>query len=104
MSALLSRKAIVIPLIVATCVLAHDEGFAARYGRRRASNPHLRRGEPYPSGTDPAYSVPPLESIVPTPGGYTENTLPVESTYAAGAQPTMANFPALPSGTFHLFN
>ncbi|PVF96543.1 glycoside hydrolase/deacetylase [Serendipita vermifera] len=96
MSGLLSRKAFVVPFLFATCALAHDEGFAARYGKRAS---HLRRQEPYPSGTDPAYSVPPLESIVPTPGGYTENTLPVEATYTAGASPTMANFPALPAAT-----
>lgn len=49
----------------------------------------------YPSG--PAYDVPPLASISPTPPTYTDNELPVIATYAPGSQPPLSGAPPLPA-------
>lgn len=51
----------------------------------------------YPTG--PAYAVPPLASITPTPVTYTENLLPVIATYAPGSQPPLSGAPPLPTCT-----
>jgi hypothetical protein len=49
----------------------------------------------YPTG--PAYDVPPLASITPTPASYEENTLPVIATYTAGQQAPLNGAPPLPA-------
>jgi hypothetical protein len=51
----------------------------------------------YPTG--PAYDVPPLASITPTPASYEENTLPVIATYTAGQQAPLSSAPPLPACT-----
>ncbi|KIM22204.1 carbohydrate esterase family 4 protein [Serendipita vermifera MAFF 305830] len=51
----------------------------------------------YPTG--PAYDVPPLASITPTPVSYTENLVPVLQTYAPGSQPPLSGAPPLPAYT-----
>lgn len=72
-----------------------------RWARRNHHHPNLfvERADPYPT-TGPEYSIPPLASIVPTPADYSVATLPVESTYTAGTQPSLTGAPPLPSGTF----
>jgi hypothetical protein len=98
MSALLLRAVLIAPFLVTSSVLAHEEK-VGRFGRHLGGRTaHLKRQEPYPSESGPAYSVPPLESITPVSAGYTENTLPVEATYAPGTQPTLASAPPLPAG------
>jgi hypothetical protein len=49
----------------------------------------------YPIG--PAYDVPPLASITPTPASYEENLLPVIATYTAGQQAPLSGAPPLPA-------
>lgn len=74
---------------------AHDGNHHARNPSPTHHIPDLvARQNPYPTG--PAYDVPPLISIVPTPVDYTSNTLPVATTYSAGTQPTYKNAPPLP--------
>jgi hypothetical protein len=51
----------------------------------------------YPTG--PAYDVPPLASITPTPVTDTQNVLPVIATYAPGSQPPLSGAPPLPTCT-----
>ncbi|KAG8841385.1 chitin deacetylase, partial [Serendipita sp. 405] len=62
-------------------------------------NVRLRRGE-YPSGE--AYTWLPLDQIHSTPDSYVSNTLPVSSSYDAGAQPTLASAPPLPQATLDI--
>ncbi|PVF96537.1 glycoside hydrolase/deacetylase [Serendipita vermifera] len=96
MSGLRLRAALFIPLFFTTSTFAHDEGFA-RFGRGAPGL--IKRQEPYPSESGPAYSIPPLESITAITTDYRENTLPVEATYTPGTQPTLTNASPLPAAT-----
>ncbi|KAG8811195.1 chitin deacetylase, partial [Serendipita sp. 399] len=63
--------------------------------RKLVGSAYAQDPTPYPSGE--AYTWPPLGQISSTPDSYASNTLPVSSTYTAGATPTYAaNVPPLP--------
>lgn len=81
----------------ATAHGADNENFLKRHPT--PTNHHAevdkRQARPYPTG--PAYDFPPLANITPTPVAYTENTLPVISTYAPGASAPISGAPPLPT-------
>lgn len=85
-----------------TIVNAHPgsehELYASKHKRDPRNNHFVERQDPQPYPTGPAYDVPPLASIVPTPVAYTEDILPVPTNYAPGdIPPNLANAPPLPA-------
>ena len=90
------RVLVAIAATVVSVSACGGEHFPTNFHKRSVGDFEKRQATTtYPTG--PAYDVPALASITPTPVSYELNTLPVLATYAAGSQPPLSGAPPLPA-------